>query len=304
MLFRNLTLFRFPESSAAKFATLESDLPDHELRAIGPLEYARRGIVSPYGRGRDELVVRCGAAFAMVCVGTEERMLPSSVITEELAERIAKVAETQGRRVGAKERKRLKEEVISELLPRAFVRTTRQYAYANVGDGWFVVDTASRKRAEECVSQVREALGRFPAHPLAPEESPRALMTGWLIDGKLPEGFTFGDSCVLFDPAVGGSSWRGRNVDLQSDEVREHLNAGMQVERLALIYLDRLSFVLGEDLSIRQLRFLDEALTPLDNVEDADAVFAADFTIMAGELTSLLGTLAKVFGIERPGERT
>lgn len=304
MLFRNLTLFRFPQSAATAFASIEDHIAEHALRSVGPLEIATRGFVSPFGRDRDELVAHCGAAFSMVCVGTEERLLPNSVIAEELADRIAKIATREGRRPGAKERKRIKEEVISELLPRSFVRTTRQYAYANTGDGWFVVDTASRKRAEECVSQVREALGRFPATPMAPEESPRSLMTGWLIDGKLPEGFAFGDSCVLFDPAVGGSSWRGRNVDLQSDEVREHLNAGMQVERLALIYLDRLSFVLGEDLSIRQLRFLDEALTPLDNVEDADAVFAADFTIMTGELTSLLGTLAKVFGIERPGERT
>ena len=101
----------------------------------------------------------------------------------------------------------------------------------------------------------------------------------------------------------GGASWRGRNVDLGSDEVREHLNAGMQVERLALVYNGRLAFVLDEDLTIRQLRFLDVALDALAETEDVDSELAATFALMALEVAALCGSLAKVFGLSRPGER-
>src|SRR5690606_19494715 len=123
-------------------------------------------------------------------------------VNETLAQKIAAIAEKEGRRPGGKERKRLKEEVISELLPRAFIRPSRLSAYLDGKNGWFVVDSASRKAAEDAVSQVREALGRFPATPMAPAESPRGLMTGWLIDGKLPPGLVLGEECERRDPPL------------------------------------------------------------------------------------------------------
>ena len=81
------------------------------------------------------ILVHGTGAFSLLAVGSEERLLPGVVVAEELADRIAKIGEKQGRRPGAKERKRLKEEVISELLPRAFVRPSRLFAYLDGKDG-------------------------------------------------------------------------------------------------------------------------------------------------------------------------
>lgn len=304
MFFRNLSLFRFPESTSKSLDKLDQGLDSQRLRECGPMEMETRGFVSPFGRDSEDLMHQIGA-FSLVAIGSEQRLLPSVVVNEALAEKVAKVAEKEGRRVGGKERKRLKEEVISELLPRAFIRPSRLSAYLDAQGGWFVVDSASRKAAEDAVSQVREALGRFPATPMAPEESPRALMTDWLISGKLPAGLVLGDECELRDPAEAGAVVRCRRQDLESDEVREHLKSGKQVFQLGLEFDERISFVLGEDLTVRKLRFLDVVLDQLDrdNIESARAELDASFALMTLELKTLFERLEEWFGLPRPGDR-
>jgi recombination associated protein RdgC len=244
-------------------------------------------------------------AFTLVSIGSEERLLPAVVVAEELADRIDRVAEKEGRRPGARERKRLKEEVISELLPRAFVRPSRCAAYLDAESGWFVVDSASRKLAEEAVGQVRQALGQFPATPMAPAEPVRSLMTRWLVDGKLPPGLALGDECELRDPAEAGAIVRCRRQDLESDEVREHLKSGKQAYQLGLVFDERMSFVLGEDLAVRRLRFTDVVLDALGDgtPESVEAEIDATFALMTLELKNLFERMEQWFGLPRPGDR-
>lgn len=304
MFFRNLTLFRFPEATAKSLKKLDTALDDHRLRPCGPMELATQGFVSPFGRDSEALTHQIGA-YTLVTVGGEERLLPSVVVNEELSDRVKKLADNEGRRIGAKERKRLKDDVISDLLPRAFIRPSRLSAYLDAEQGWLVVDTASRKAAEDAVSQLREALGRFPAVPAAPEESPRTLMTDWLIHGKLPPNLAFGEECELRDPAEAGAVVRCRRQDLESDEVREHLKSGKQVFQLGLEFDERIGFVLGEDLAVRKLRFLDVVLDQIgeDAAESAEAELDARFALMSLELRRLLDNMHEWFGLPRPGDR-
>ncbi|MDR3390048.1 MAG: recombination-associated protein RdgC [Rudaea sp.] len=301
MWFRNLTLFRFSESSAKTLKTLETHLDGHRLRACGPLELATRGFVSPYGRGEEVLAHRVGP-YVLMTLGREDRLLPNSVVDEELAARLQKIVEKERRKIGAKERKRMKEEVLTDLLPRAFTRLSKLNAYLSVKTGWLALDTASRKAAEEATSQLREALGSFPAVPMAAEESPRALMTDWLIHGKLPQGLALGDECELRDPAETGAVVRCRRQDLETDEVREHLKSGKQVFQLGLLFEDRVGFVLGEDLTVRKLRFLDQVQDELGDATPESAVAELDslFALMTLELERVLAKFELWFGLPRP----
>lgn len=304
MFFRNLTLFRFPESTSKTLKKLEKELDDKRLRACGPIELATRGFVSPFGRDSEELVHRLGS-YALLTVGSEDKLLPSSVIAEALAVKIAEINAKEARRIGARERKRLKEQVVSELLPRAFIRPSRLSAYLDTDTGWLVIDTASRKLAEQTVTEIREALGRFPATPMAASDSPRALMTDWLIHGKLPVGLTWGDECELRDPAEAGAVVRCRRQDLESDEIREHLKSGKQVFQLGVELDERIAFVLGEDLTIRKLRFLDVVLDEIgeESSESVRTELDARFALMTLELKRLLEKLDEWFGLPRPDER-
>src|SRR5690348_18419443 len=239
MFFRNLTLFRFSSSVAKSLKDLDAALADHALRACGPLEAATRGFVSPFGPDSEVLSHNVGKA-TLVTLGTEEKLLPAAVINAELGKRLRKEAERRGRPVGGRQRRAIKAEVLDTLLPRAFVRPSRLNAYLDSKNGWLVLDTASRKAAETALTALREALGSFPAMPLAATETPRALLTQWLAHGKLPDGLSLGDECELRDPAS-RAKVTCRQQELESGEVHAHLKQGKQAYRL-----DRKSVVEGK----------------------------------------------------------
>jgi len=304
MWFRNLTLFRFSKSAAKSLKVLESKLDRHRLRPCGPIELATQGFISPHGRDEDALLHEVDK-FSLLTAAREDKLLPNSVVSDELNARLRKMSEKGGKPVGSRERKRLKDEVLTDLLPRAFTRLSKRYAYLDTENGWLVVDTASRKVAEATVSLIREALGSFPAAPLVPDESPRVLMTDWLARGKLPAKLALGDECELRDSGDGGAAVRCRRQDLESDEIREHLKSGKQVFQLGLVFDERLTFSLDEDLVVRKLRFLDQVQGELGDTEAESAVAELDarFALMSLELRRLFDNLQEWFGLPRPMDK-
>ena len=76
MLFRNMTLFRFPLSMREALESLPDRLPDHALRPLGPLELSTRGFVSPFGRGDERLSHRVGDCL-LLNMGGEDKILPA-----------------------------------------------------------------------------------------------------------------------------------------------------------------------------------------------------------------------------------
>jgi recombination associated protein RdgC len=305
MFFRNLTLFRFSPAVADDLQRLAEALDDHRLRPCGPQELFTRGFVPPVGPAdpeADMALTENDCTLAML--GGEDKLLPPAVLTDALQRKVRQITEQEGRNVGGRERKRIREDLLTELLPRAFVRSSRTAAYVDIANGWLVIDTASRKQADTVLTCWREALGSFPAVPPAPEEGPRVLLTDWLATGNLPAGFALGDECELRDPATAaGAVIRARRQDMDAEEVKEHLRSGKQVFKLGLVYDDRISFVLGEDLVLHKLRFLDVVMDTLgDSLQDAHAEATATLFLMTTELRRLLEQLAEVFGLPRPGD--
>src|SRR5690606_39361215 len=105
------------------------------------------------------------------------------------------------RRPGKKERTDLKDEITFELLPRAFTRTGRLYAYIDPRAGLLVVNSGAHNRAEDLLSQLRESLGSLPVLPLKTRDPIPTTLTQWLRDGAAPAAFTLGGVCVLQDSA-------------------------------------------------------------------------------------------------------
>ena len=293
MFFRNLTLFRFPLTLVKALSELDTALADCVLKPVGPLEMGSRGFVPPFGGDSTALVHGVGAA-RWLTLGGEDRLLPSSVVNAELQKRLAAKEESLGRKPGGKLRRQMKEDLVAELLPRAFVRPTRMDAMLDLKHGILAVDTSSRKQAENFASELRHALGSFPALPLNAEVSPRALLTGWLAGEALPPGFVLGDECELKDPVDGGAVVKCQRQELLGDEIGKHLESGKQVAKLALVFDDHVSFVLGEDLVLRKLKFLDGAVDQLENAGERESLAAeldARFALMSSELARLFVAL-------------
>lgn len=301
MFFRNLTLFRVDADTARDVATrLESALADHPLRECGPLELYTTGFLPPTGIAGDPLTLTVGSCQLLV-FARNDKLLPAGVVNAALRARVRAIEAEQDRRVGGRERKRLKEDVLLELLPRAFVQTSRTAAYIDTTNQWLVVDTASRTVAESVLTALRDALGSFPAVPLAPDVPTRLQLTAWLADIDLPAQLALGEECELRDPAsASGAIAACRRQDMAAEEVKEHLRSGKQVSRLGLAFDDRLYFVLCDDLTIRKLRFGDAAMDELADADDALSELQATVALMTLELQRLFTNLAAWFEIPTP----
>lgn len=297
MWFKNLALLRFTDPFELSPEQLEACLAQRPFRHCGSLEPASLGWCPPLGREASSLTHVTGG-FVMLCLQKEEKILPAAVIAEVVGQRVAEIEETQGRTVRRKERDAIRDEVLQDLLPRAFSFSRKTYGYIDPRGGWLVVDSPSARKTDEFVSLLRQVVGSLPVIPLATRDRPAAVLTSWLRESGLPPGITLESECELRSPDEDGGVVRCRRHDLGAPEIQNHLAAGKEVVKLALSWNDRLSLILDEELSIKRLRFLDLVQEEAAEVETDDwaARFDADFAVMSLQLAEFLPRLLDLFG--------
>ena len=299
MWFRNLTLFRLIEPFDPRIETMAARLGPFAFQPCPSYQPSSAGWVPPLGRKAVDLV-HAVAGKALLCLRTEEKVLPASVLNQAVAERVAAIEDQRGRTARRREKQELRDELLQELLPRALTRSRYGYVYLDLAGGWLVVDSASPRGVEEITGLLRKSLDSLPVAPPKVQRSAAAVMTAWLAEGRASAGFGLGDSCELREMQEAGGVVRCRGQDLTGDEISAHLAAGKQVVKLGLVWNGRIAFVLDEALTVRRLRFLDVVRESLraDKTDSPEAVFDAEFALMAGELALLLPQLLEAFGGE------
>ena len=304
MWFKNLQLYRLPTPWNIDLARFEEQLARGPFSKCPSNQPMSRGWVSPRPEGQSGALVYALNRQWLIALAVEQRLLPSSVINEEVAERAAIMEEQQGYAPGRKQLKELRERVTEELMPRAFTRQRRTFVWLDPAGGWCGIDAASQAKAEEVIEHLRHCLDDFPLKPLHTQRSPQSAMADWLAAGEGPAGFSIDRDCEL--KAVGEEKAAVRYVrhplgDEVSAEIRAHLAAGKLPTRLALTWNDRIAFVLGEKLEVKRLAFLDLLKEEAEkNAERADEQFDADFALMTGEFARFLPQLVEVLGGEQP----
>jgi recombination associated protein RdgC len=299
MWFKNLTLFRFTEPFSLSGVEIEQKLETMRFRPCGGHDESSFGWTFPIGRSSEQLV-HSSNGYLMICGKKEEKVLPASVVNELVLEKILDIETQQARKLSKKERTEIKDELIFELLPRAFSFSRNTYAYIDPKGGWAVVDCASTKKAEDILSSLRKCLGSLAVVPINTVQKPMLTMTEWLINNEIPSGISIEDECELRSPEEEGGIVRCKNHDLALPEIKNHLEMGKQVSKLALNWENRLSFVLDENLSVKRLRFLELIQDQLadTNAETEQERFDVDFSIMTAEFAHFLPRLLELFGGE------
>ena len=299
MWFKNLSLFRFTEPFALTAEELADKLETLRFRPCGGHETFSAGWTAPLNK-QEQSLIHATNGFIMLCIKKQERVLPTAVVNEMLQEKLTKSEERLGRKPSKKEATRLKEELIFDLLPRAFTFSRKTYAYLDPQGGWLVVDSASAKSAEDMLSLLRKSLGSLPAIPLNTVNSPVSVMTQWLVNQQTPANIVIEDECELRSPGEDASTIRCKRQDLALPEIKNHLESGKEVIKLALNWADRLAFIVDKNYAIKRLRFLDLVQDQLQdmNIEDDASRFDADFAIMTTELSNFLPSFLDIFGGE------
>ena len=302
MWFKNLQIYRLPAGWNIGADVLQDQLARKRFTPCGSQDQETRGWLSPTG---DEFLVHRVGGQWLIALGLEQKLLPSSVVKQEAEDRAEDIAARQGYKLGRKQMKDLREQVMQELLPRAFTRRRKAYAWIDPVNGWLGIDAPSQARAEDMLEVLRQTLDSLPLTLLRTQLSPVSAMADWLAGGEAPAGFSIDQDCELRSVTEDKAAVRYVRHPLEGDEVRAHLVAGKLPTRLALTYDDRMSFVLTEKLEIKRLDFLDVVKEKVDEAgaEDARALFDAGFALMTGELARLLPALVEALGGELQAEQ-
>lgn len=296
MWFKNVTLFQLNNPFRVSIDSLEEKLSKRTARNCGPLESSTLGWSSPLPNGAALTLPINGSI--LIAATRSEKILPASVIREALNERIAEIEATEEREVRNKEKMRLRDEITVEMLPRAFTKSRTTHALIDPANGWLLVDTASRTRAEELTVLLRETLGSLDISSPEGELSPAGAMSQWLFHDAPPAGFTLDDECEIRENSETGGVIRCKNIDITQGAVRKHLENQSRVVRLAMSWNDHISFMLDQDLTLRRIRPLDlinnHREEELDG-EDAETFFVADMMLFQAEIRGLIQRLFELF---------
>jgi len=298
MWIRNLCVFLGSEGFAWSVGELEERLAGALCPECGGQQPSTQGFVPPI-KGEHAMVYE--ADGLVVCLHQEiTRVLPAAVLAEEVEDRVDRIETGEGRKVSRRERADIKDQAHFELLPRAFTRARRTQIIVDLHSNRVWVDCAAEKRAEQVVSALRTALGSLPVTRASAAIAPVTEMSSWLEEpGRLPNGVEVGDRCALESADEDKASVRVTAMDLQREEVRAHLAAGMQVTKLNLAVDDALEFDLDENLDIKRIRALDLIQDDLDALEAEDAVaeLHARLSLQGQALRGLLDRLYTHFGV-------
>lgn len=297
MWFKNLCIYELSEAFAYSAEVLEQRLAQFAFQPVSRAEFAVQGWVPPLGRTSRQLVHAANGAL-LVCLQEETRVLPAAVIRDVLEERVAEREERESRPLGRREKSRMKEDIIAELLPRSFTSTKRTLGYIDPQHGWLVIDAASWRQAEELTELLRVSLGTLSLRPLQSGVNPQSVMTGWLAHDRTPPDIELGEETVLEDPNKSGAEIRAKRQNLATGEIKGHIKAGKRPRRLAATWDERLSCILDADLSVKRVKFLDIVQEEAGDHEPESAAerFDADFAIMTLELGRFIPRLMELFG--------
>jgi recombination associated protein RdgC len=299
MWFKNLYFFAFTRPFELSEQDLEKHLAEHLFTPCASTEQSHFGWVNALGK-HGHSTVHAANGNLLICARKEEKILPAPVIKDMIEAKVVQLEAEQSRSATKKEKEQFKEDIIFELLPRAFSRVTDTHAYINPAHNIIVVNSSSRAKAEDILALLRKVLGTLPVTSISPESAPDEVMTDWLTDKNLGDNFQLGMEAEFNALGDDGAVVRVKNQDLTSDEIKSHLDADKYVVKLALEWDDALSFILCDDLAIKRLKFFDVLQEQNDDIDKDDvlAKLDADFALMAGEINRFIDDLLAEFNVK------
>ena len=299
-MFKQLTIYRIAPTWATDLAKAGEGLAGLTFVPCTPTQQQSAGFVPPR-EDHGAMLESVGGQW-VGCLQLESRTVHAQTVQRWVKEIAEQIEQQTGRKPGKKQTKELKEQALLELLPMAFTKTSRTLFWIDPQARTLVLDSASQSRADAVVSMLVKALDGLGLGLVKTQMSPASAMAHWLGTGEAPHQFTIDRECELKSPDEMKSVVRyGRN-NLDTDEVKQHIQAGKVPTRVALTWRDRVSFVLTEALHVKKLAFLDVVFESPDasaarGVDKAEA-FDADVAISTGELRQLIPDLLDALGGE------
>lgn len=235
----------------------------------------------------------------MLVMELQEKKVPSAVLKRETQLRLEKLAQSTddaGVLKSSKMRKETMKTVYNELYARAFVTSKLTKVWIDSVNGFMCIDSTSVNKVDDVRGLLFRCCGQRYDF-LQTEHNVGATMRKLLLGEVDSDYFHIGSSCEIYAPSQAGKSIIYKNEQLSSSELMTQLQHGRAVKKLSLEFDDKIRFVLHENLQISGLRIIEE-IKDAEEYESAEAKFDADFAIMTGMYSELIGALVEALGGE------
>jgi recombination associated protein RdgC len=294
-MFKNALIYRIDLWEPPTQADIAERLERGRFSECAPSQPEAAGWVEPRGEKHGVLLESvAGQLILQLC--TESKPVPAGVVRQQLEARLDRIEAETGRRPKGKAKRELKEQVVHELLPRAFPKRASILVWIDLSARLVLIGASSPKKADGVVTRLVELFGGLRLSPLQTALSPATAMSAWLSEKEAPRGFSIDRECELKQPDSEKAAVRYARHTLDIDEVGEHIRQGKLPTRLAMTWNSRVSFVLTETLALKKLELLDVVLENAGPAGGADDGFDADVAITTGELRLLLPDLVAALG--------
>lgn len=294
MWFKNITFFELEPGFTIEVEQLNDQLSAFAFSPCSAATAISTGWVSPHKNDEQTFAYHING-YSLIALKTQEKMVPASVVKEQLDEQVNEIEMRDNRKMRKKEKDSLKEAIYQDLLPRAFTKTNTLYAYIDHANGWLLVNTPSTRKAEDFTVHLRKAMGSLKIK--LPDMSMIApVLTGWVLGEAFPESFVIEDNCVIKDEDSTGMI-KCQKQNLTAEDITALIDSGREVVQLSLLWRDQLAFSLSDEFILKSIKYLEVIQDQAQDVhtETEAEQLDAEFTIMTSVIADLLKELVAVF---------
>ncbi len=252
--FKNATIYKFTRPFTAVNPTFETTLSTFEFRPCAASAAQSFGWTPPLGK-QGNMVTHPIKNNFLICARKEEKLLPAFVVKDAVAQRVAAKESQTGKPVERATRLALKDDVMAELLPKAFSRITDIQVLIMPVQGLLIVDTANSTKAEEVLALLRKSLGSLAVVPLSSSNCRPIYMalTEW-VKTEAPHPFDKRERAE-FENLENASVMRCANQDLEANEIHALLDSCKVVKKMEMEYSDQLIFQVNQAGTLSNLKF-------------------------------------------------
>jgi len=293
--FKNTIVYEFKNEITLSKSALASALNAHIFKACNNQDHSKLGWVSPDTHHQDSLVIDIEGHW-LLKAKKETKLLPVSVIRDALQLKISKIETIEQRTLKKAEKAALKDQVLTDLLPRAFSKYQHYFLWIDLKNKRIVIDSASYKQAEAVISLLRKCVGSLPVTPKSYDIPLELLLTKWVKHNHHFPPFHFGDETELKDALDGLGIIRCKQQELICDEITQHIHAGKQITQLKLVEKERVNFILQHDLTIKRIKYDASLLDKNEDIAkmDTEKRLKADFIIMTEVMSNVFNKINKI----------
>jgi recombination associated protein RdgC len=288
--FKNAIIYQLNSDPLLNKDAIEKALKSHLFTPCGNLDTTKMGWVSPYhDNNQDDLLVDM-QGHLLLRIKKETKILPAPVIKQALLEKIDKQEQALSRKLSKNEKATLKDEVMIDLMPRAFSKYNHYWLWIDTHNKRIIVDCSSFKQAEDILAILRKELGSLALTPLSIDKPLEQIMTTWVKENLNFPPFVLGDQAELKDPLEGNGIISCKNQDITSDEMRIHFDSGKWITKIKIIDERGISFIINSDLTFKRIKFDAIILDENEDIgsDEFDKKLEADFFIMANTLANTI----------------